>query len=333
MTDAPAPHQAEKAVLSALSGTPLPEAAALAGLSPNELTDALDLYRAAGLNALTTQTTAAATGAWIQVYVQPADWDQAEQHLAAHLGPHLRQAENSGAVHAWWYVRKHPCWRLRLQRGPAATADDFQKATARLLDRLREQDVITAWWPGIYEPEAAALGGPHGIAAAHRLFHADSRAILVHTHWRNTDSPRPVIGRRELSMMLCSHMLRAAGQEWTEQGDVWDRVTHMRPLPETATDDLDRLTASVGTLLSADTGALARPGARLEYAATWAYEFHTAGQALAAAARTGDLTRGLRAVLAHMVIFHWNRAGIPTATQGALARAARNHVLGPLRDA
>lgn len=175
-----------------------------------------------------------------------------------------------------------------------------------------------------------ALGGPHGIAAAHRLFHADSRAVLVNTHWRNTLTRRPPIGGTELSILLCNHLLRAAGQEWTEQGDVWDRVAQMRPLPEEApAADLLQLSGTVGVLLAADTAAMTRPGGNLEHEVARVGAFHDAGRALATAARAGDLTRGLRAVLAHMVIFHWNRAGIPGPAQAFLARAARNHVLGP----
>lgn len=41
---------------------------------------------------------------------------------------------------------------------------------------------------------------------------------------------------------------------------------------------------------------------------------HNSGQNL--------LTRGLRALLAHTVIFHWNRFGLPATTPGILARAA-----------
>lgn len=70
------------------------------------------------------------------------------------------------------------------------------------------------------------------------------------------------------------------------------------------------------------------PQACLEHAAAWATAFQTVGQALVAAASRGELTRGLRAVLAHLVIFHWNRLGLPTAAQAALAQAARDHILG-----
>ncbi|MEV0188287.1 thiopeptide-type bacteriocin biosynthesis protein [Kitasatospora purpeofusca] len=327
MTDPPAaPALLEKAVLAALAGTPLPTAATLAGLPVDAMMHALDLYRAAGLAALTDHTTE--YGSWVQVYVHPASWPHAERDLAAHLGPYLRQAENSGTVYAWWYVRKHPCWRIRLHSGPATTTEALREEVGRRLDALQREGVTTAWWPGIYEPETAALGGPFGIATAHALFHTDSRAVLIDAH-RNWSA----LGRPELSVLLCSHLLRAAGQEWSEQGDVWHRVARMRPGPPDRPAAGDGLVEQIGHLLAADTAILTAPGGRLEHTGTWACAFHTAGQTLATAARRGELTRGLRAVLAHLVIFHWNRLGIPTPTQAALARAARDHILGRPDDA
>jgi hypothetical protein len=40
-------------------------------------------------------------------------------------------------------------------------------------------------------------------------------------------------------------------------------------------------------------------------------------------------TGGLRDVLAHHVIFAWNRLGLPSATQVVLAAAAKTAVFGP----
>ncbi|MFD8320741.1 thiopeptide-type bacteriocin biosynthesis protein [Kitasatospora purpeofusca] len=319
----------EKAVLAVLAGTPLPEAAVQAGMPTDALANALDLYRVAGMAALTDHADEFAD--WVQVYVHPSSWTNAERDLATHLGPYLRQAEDSGAVSAWWYVRKHPCWRIRLHPGPAATAEALRQATGRTLDALRREGVVTAWWPGIYEPETAALGGPAGIAAAHELFHADSRAILIDSHSAVVGPTRLAVGRPELSLLLCSHLLRAAGQEWTEQADVWHRVARMRPSPATSRRN-EEMAEQVGRLMAADTTALTGAGGRLEHAGARASAFHNAGRTLVAAARGGELTRGLRAVLAQLVVFHWNRADIPTPGQAALARAARDHILGSPRS-
>jgi len=56
--------------------------------------------------------------------------------------------------------------------------------------------------------------------------------------------------------------------------------------------------------------------------ADWRCAFEEAGKHFADAASSGALTRGLRAVLAQVVIFHWNRLGLSAATQALLADAA-----------
>jgi thiopeptide-type bacteriocin biosynthesis protein len=62
-------------------------------------------------------------------------------------------------------------------------------------------------------------------------------------------------------------------------------------------------------------------------ATQWHDAFSDAGLRLGESARHGELDRGLRAVLTHVVIFHWNRLGLPASTQGILATAARDAYL------
>jgi thiopeptide-type bacteriocin biosynthesis protein len=163
---------------------------------------------------------------------------------------------------------------------------------------------------------------------AHRLFHADSRNILAYL----AAPPAAAPGRRELSVLLCSRMFRGARQDWYEQGDIWHQVTAHRPVPPgTPLDRLSDLTPGLRQLMSADTGpdsTLTGTSGPLAFASGWAAAFEHAGTALADAARDGTLTRGLRAVLAHHVIFHWNRIGLPTRTQAILAAAATQTVFG-----
>src|SRR5438477_621770 len=51
----------------------------------------------------------------------------------------------------------------------------------------------------------------------------------------------------------------------------------------------------------------------------WTVELARSGGELAAAARRGELRRGLRAILATHVVFHWNRLGLSGAVQAGLA--------------
>ncbi|MFC5721396.1 thiopeptide-type bacteriocin biosynthesis protein [Streptomyces gamaensis] len=310
-------------VLAVLSGAPLRQAAVRSGLDPADLADAIELFQNAGRAALKAQE---ADRDWYQVRIEFADWHTAEHAAAILLGPQLERAQNTGPFTGWWFIRKHPCWRLRFRPGPGASHADVRKAIAPLLDKLTTDGVTLHWWETVYEPETLAFGGPPGMDAAHRLFHADSVGILDFLR------REPVIGRRELSVLLCSALFHSAGQEWHEQGDIWHRVARMRPTPrDTPTDRLRDLTAGLACLMTVDaspTSALLNTTGALAFVAPWAAAFNDAGRELGAGAHDGTLLRGVRDVLAHHVIFHWNRLGLNARTQAILARAATDTVMG-----
>jgi len=138
--------------------------------------------------------------------------------------------------------------------------------------------------------------------------------------------------RRELSILLCGILMRGAGQDWYEQGDIWARVTENRPLPSgTPLDRLRNMEPDLRQLMISDTGPnspLTKQNGSLTFISDWAAAFERAGEALGDLARDGTLRRGVRAVLAHHVIFHWNRIGLPYTTQSILANAAKAVVLG-----
>jgi protein-L-isoaspartate(D-aspartate) O-methyltransferase len=128
--------------------------------------------------------------------------------------------------------------------------------------------------------------------------------------------------RRELGLVLAAVLLRAAGQDWYEQGDVWERVAAHRGLAGPAAGPRRE---AIRHLITAVRHADASP---LAAAPGWPLAFQDAGHALADLAKTGTITRGLRAVLAHHVLFAWNRLGISAPDQHVLAAAARQAVFG-----
>lgn len=321
----PADHLAptrtiETAIATVLTGTPLAEAASAIGMESAALADAVEVYQQAGRRALDHHT----NPGWWQVYIRFTDWERAERTVADHLAPLLHQADADGVTNAWWFIRKHPCWRLRFQPGPAGHAMTAHLAAA--VDTLTASGHIGGWWPGIYEAETAAFGGNPGIRIAHDLFCSDSRAIV--TMLRHDDTG---LGRRELSLLLCSTFMRAANLEWYEQGDVWHRLTQQRPLPsDIPTENVIAMAAKVRQAMLADTtpdGPLLGASGLLTSIASWAEAFRKAGQTLGAAARGGTLQRGLREIISYAVIFHWNRLGLTARTQSILARAARTAIL------
>ncbi len=199
------------------------------------------------------------------------------------------------------FLRKDSGLRLRTERPAAA-----------LLDRLATERQITGWVGGIYEPETEAFGGPEGMDAAHDLFCADSRSALPETG---------STGTRERCVMLLSTMIREAGLDPFEVGDVWSQFAAVRPpVTPPAGPPLDHAVAAMRRLMNAD--AARRPGAEAGWADRVA-AFAGAGQRLRRLAADGRLIRGLRAVLAHHAIFAFNRAGVPVAEQAATAWLGR----------
>lgn len=301
--------QLAERVEAVLAGVAL-EQSAVDGI---DLADAVETYRAGGRAALHRR----AEQAWFQALITPTEWATAEATFAAHVAPRLDQLDAGRA--AWWFLRKHPHWRLR-----ARTSDHDQ--VAAVLDDLVTAGTISRWRRSIYEPEAAAFGSDMAMAVVHELFCADSRGVL--TYARQSDSQ---LGRRELSLLLIRALQQHAGLDWFEAGDVFDRVTHLRPAPANA--DAGRVAAlatKVQPLLAVATHAdlpLFTPTGPVAYAAPWLAAFIRAGRDLGDAAVANRLDRGLRAVLAQIVIFHWNRLGLTAHAQGILAHAAKAAIL------
>ncbi|MBI3685786.1 MAG: methyltransferase, FxLD system [Actinobacteria bacterium] len=262
---------------------------------------------------------------WRQYNVEFPDRATAAWTAAHDLHPALTAAQETGALHGWWFVRKQP-WKLRY-----LPDDPDSRVITELLDTLTTQGRVAGWAVGTYEPETRAFGGDAAMDVAHALFHRDSHHILARAAQANGALP----WRRETTVLLCSAMLRAAGLDWYEQGDVWSKVAALRPDTPTTTTT-GRATALVGSmrqLMATDTRTLCAPGrGPLAGCGSWLDAFESTGYQLAELARHGELTRGLRAVLAHHVIFHANRAALPAADQATLAGLAVDAVFTSTDD-
>ncbi|MDV9172220.1 thiopeptide-type bacteriocin biosynthesis protein [Streptomyces sp. W16] len=314
----------EQAVLAVLTGASITEAAARVGSSVDLLSEAAERYRAAGQAALNAQSEPAH---WRQVNIEFTDYSTAERTFYAHLLPLLRQQTANGTLGDWWFVRKHPCWRLRVVPSSATTAEDMARQIGEALDNAVSRSLVNRWWPSPYEPETTAFGGPIGVGIAHNLFHTDSVGALDYLHRNSTDDRG--LDAKATSLLVVSLFLRAAGQEWGEQGDVWARVEAARPLPDDVqVEHVTAMTGRVHRLLAIDAGsALALDGPNAPIA-QWVAGIERGGRALGHAGREGQLTLGTRSILARHVLFHWNRMGFMLRQQAIWARAARETILG-----
>ncbi|MBE1594034.1 thiopeptide-type bacteriocin biosynthesis protein [Streptomyces stelliscabiei] len=309
---------AEDAIWSVLGGMPIADAASRAGTSPARLADAVERYRAAGRTALD-----ASPEGWHQVNIEFADYPTAEQTFRAYLLPSLRGAP----VGAWWFLRKYPCWRLRVHPSPGTPAEEVIAHVTEALDSAVSWSVVKNWCPYLYEPESVAFGGPDGMMITHRVFHTDSMGVLDY-HQHAAGETDGVLDAKATSLLVTTLFLRAAGLEWGEQGDVWGQIEAKRPLPEDV--PADRVSAMADTmrqLLLLDAGPAINDGP-LASLQSWVTGMEHGGRALADIARDGRLGLGLRSVVSRHVLFHWNRMGFTARQQAIWSRAAREAVLG-----
>ncbi|MDJ1136274.1 methyltransferase, FxLD system [Streptomyces iconiensis] len=257
---------------------------------------------------------------WPQRVLTFAAWERAEPIVIEHLLP-LLVAEGD-RLGPWAFLRKFPTWRLRYRPMDPAAAARLHGA----LEDLVAGGPLTACVPGIYEPEVTAFGGPAAMAEAHLHHHEDSRQVLGHVVRQRTDSP-DALGRRELAVVTISTALRAAGLDWYEQGDVWAKIADER---DGGTRPSARTRAAIHRLMTVDASSsstLVRDG-RLASVSPWIAAFDQLGRRLADLDRNGQLERGLRSVLAHHALFHFNRLGLPRADQHTLSTLAKEVVMG-----
>lgn len=253
--------------------------------------------------------------AWQQLTFTCNDWQTAEHAAITVLGPMLAAAQDAGGVRSWWYVRKGPTWRVRLE----TPADGL---TGHLIEVLAETGGASTATRSIYEPETTRFGGPAAMDVAHQLFAADSRRLLgcLAQH-----GPRL---RRELPVILATRLLRAARQDWYEQGDVWEQMAAHRHDSRTPALEPDAESVSaLETLLAAEGDT---PGSPLRTWPDWPGAFEEAGRQIAALASRGALVRGQREILAQHLIFLFNRHGVSGGDQDALAAAARQAIFGTI---
>ncbi|MFF2211018.1 methyltransferase, FxLD system [Streptomyces antibioticus] len=203
--------------------------------------------------------------------------------------------------------------RFHFLRKDAGVRLRTEQPTTSLLDQLVADRVITGWTGGIYEPETHAFGGTEGMAVAHEVFCADSPAALA-----ETGTP----GTRERSVMLLSALIRAAGLDPFEVGDVYARWAALRPTVNPPQGPaLEKTVSAMRRLMNAD--AALRPDAEAGWVERVA-AFEDAGRRLRRLAADGRLIRGIRGVIAHHAIFAFNRAGVSVDAQAATAWLGRH---------
>lgn len=199
------------------------------------------------------------------------------------------------AVDAYFWQCKDPGLRLRL-RGRDGVADDV----TRVLRRLRCDGVVERWRRSVYEPEAWLFGGPAAMGAFHRHATADSRTL---SQWNRL--PRPFTDTVLSLASLNDLFQRALGGRPEEVWDVWCRLArqHGRATPAQG------IGLTPVTLTDLTGHGATQPEALALMRRQMRANDHLS-DALGRLWAAGRLTCGLRACLAAIALFHWNRLAL-----------------------
>jgi thiopeptide-type bacteriocin biosynthesis protein len=211
------------------------------------------------------------------------------------LTPVMSRLRAVGSLSRFFFMRKPPDLRLRwFGSGPLVEAE-----IRRCLDGLMARGVIERWFPSVYEPETERFGGDAAMEAVHDWFDTDTM------QWMALATSGVVSEREALCAFVAKDLLERAVDDPAEAHGVWrhyiasmscERPSGSLDLPSIPPDRIDALDAY--------RSANARLAGRLRD--VWA---------------RGDLTVGLRAVLAAVILFHFHRYGLRPEDHARIAWA------------
>jgi thiopeptide-type bacteriocin biosynthesis protein len=253
------------------------------------------------------------------------DLDAAPVHpdLYASLGGTAAMLLHGRAAADVFFVHTPPGLRLRCLAVQPNTVDVAWRAA---LAEAVDGGLVAGWRPAPFVPEPLGLGGPDAMAAAHRVFTADSQAWLEF-HAR---APRPVptVSRWAMSLLMVRALADALGLTHREADDLWDRVSRSTRRLEA----FDPAEPAVRKLAGALRGGWDHPDSLRERLSPHQHDLLATYEAAIAPAADGWRAAAgpsLRHGAALAVIFHWNRSAMPVSQQRLLATALTRLVPRP----
>ena len=230
---------------------------------------------------------------WIQYNVRLArragSPDESARSLFGSLHEPLQRWRRERSLDCFYFMRKPPGVRMRFH------GTDVARELSRILTRLNRARSIGRFFTSIYEPEVHLFGGERAMALVHAHFDADTRA------WMAGGSP--------LIPALLDDLFLTTLQSRTETWDVWWNLWALMPkkIRDGATNaDIRPLESA-----SAEEGQLVADYRRANE--RFAKGFN-------ALQDRGELECGMRAALAFVAMFTFNRHGFDGAKQACFAR-------------
>lgn len=283
-------------------------------LSQDEFARLLDAFLGGGLPALRAATRDVA---WVQYDVLLPSPDRAGLYCA--LADAGREVLATGIADEFFFVHKPPGLRVRFQT-VAAGRTELDAVVRGRLKGWHSGGLVTGWHPAVYEPESHLFGGPVSMRSVHRIFTADSLAWLgFHA------AAQPVGPAWAMSLLMVRALLDALGVVGWEDLNVWERLrTHAG---RRLTPDARASTGPVADAIRRSWAAPKRLWSLLNYSARtlvsdyrrvvtdecqrWLTDYFTSPGAYV----------GPREAAAFVIVFHWNRAGLPATRQAVITEA------------
>ncbi len=259
----------------------------------------------------------AAQSQWVQLNIA-LERDTAEVRLNANaffraLLQSIPNLGKAGQPISFHFTRKHPDIRLRLHSKSAAAMNRLVPQLELLFKKMQRRRMIESVTSSVYEPEYRRFGGKQAMAACHDYFHADSLNWIFWNQIRQSRrrcQPETLVGAVLNDLFL--ETLNCSAEVW----DVWYNLLTLTQGPDVITTRSPDVPSGLR--------ALRRSVSEEERAILSRY--NSANRALARQLNTilasGDLSVGLRSVLAVIAMFQCNRFGIDGRSQALLAQSA-----------
>ena len=231
------------------------------------------------------------------------DWVQLElaaSVTAAELAAALREPLQQFGPQRWWFVRKAPGMRVRIE---AAGVD---RGTVLVATRQALAG-LGAVRSSPYEPETYRFGGPAGMDVAHDHFALDS-ALAAALSAARSRVARPVTAAR-WSMAMLGDLSARVVDDAAEHYDAWKR--------------LEEVLSNVGAPPIVDRRRSDDHGDEGNVPTRLAAALQQGNERVARRLQQSSLEHGVgrRSWFAAVAVFHWNRLGFGPADMAGVVAA------------
>lgn len=207
-----------------------------------------------------------------------------------------------------WFVRKPPGLRIR-----ARTEVGGKDVLSRIVTGLRDDDIVVSAHEGVYEPEARRFGGERAMERVHSFFHVDSRGFITWHLQRARARLPPAVASLGVVATLFDRVLAGADSE------TWDAWANLASL-----HGIEHHRTTARPLLPPTFAQLHAMAADHESAVLTDYDrgCDALAEGVDVLRREGGFHVGVRAFVADVALFHWNRWGIAHDERIALCEGA-----------